>query len=413
MSKEPISIPKTSNLTGRGCGVLFGSVFLMAGLAFAWMTSINPLLKSWSSNSWPETPCTVVKSEIDVDRDSDGTTYRPRIEFTYNFDGMAWQSDTFDFTSLNRSQARCREIVNAHPVGTRMGCFVNPKDPEEAVILREYDFSLFGFIFPLIFVAIGLAVVLGSLFGFLFTKKGNKPISGDAKFALQQSRSSLGQASDGRPVPATEHPGDIEDQIWDKPQKLKPTHSRLAKFALVSGAALFWNGIVGTMIYGFVKDMGQGVDWFFLLFMIPFVLVGLAILCGVIYLLGNLFNPNVELALSTGAVKRGDSVDIAWQLNGRTSGIRNLKVTIEGEESATYQRGTSSITETNVFCTIPVTETTAPEEIEFGSEAVPIPADTMHTFTADKNKILWRIVVHGSIPWWPDVKETFEFRVKP
>lgn len=407
MNDEPISTKKKGS-SGRGCMILFGSVFALFGLVFIWMTTINPLLKSRASNDWVETKCTVVTSEIDIDRDSDGTTYRPRIEFDYNYDGQGYHSDTFDFTSLNRSKARCTEIVNDHPVGTQMGCFVNPDDPEEAVIDRRYDFSYMGFIFPLIFSGIGFAILWAAVF---WKDTESKTISGSAKRPMSAASSSLTQTSALQPV--TEHPGDVDDQTWDEPQKLKPSQTRLMKLILGSVFALFWNGIVGAMLYGFFKDFGNGIDWFFVLFLIPFVLVGLGLIVGVIYLLGGLLNPGVELALSTGAVSRGSSVDVAWQLSGRTSSIQTLKVTVEGEESATYRRGTDTITDTNVFCTIPVTETDSPEEIEFGSVPVTIPADTMHTFAADRNNIKWRIVVHGNIPRWPDIKETFEFRVKP
>jgi len=287
-----------------------------------------------------------------------------------------------------------------------MGCFVNPNNPEEAVIDRSYDFSWFGFFFPLIFVGVGTAIILGSIF---FKNKSSKSVSGYAKMPAHGAPSSLTQTSDGQSMPAIEHPGDVEDRAWDEPQKLKPTQTRLKKFLLALLFALFWNGITATGLYA---TLAEGFDWF-ILFFIPFVLVGVGLFVAAVYTLGNLFNPEVELALSTGAVQRGDSVDIAWQLSGRTSSIKNLKVIIEGEESATYHRGTDTVTATNVFCTVPVGETTTPEEIEFGNATVPIPADTMHTFAADQNEIQWRIVLHGSIPWWPDVKETFKFRVKP
>jgi len=147
--------------------------------------------------------------------------------------------------------------------------------------------------------------------------------------------------------------------------------------------------------------------------MIPFVLVGLGLIGGAVYTLAAIFNPKVELALSTGAVERGGSFDVAWQLSGRTSIVNSVKVTIEGEESATYRRGTDTITATNVFCSMPIAEVTESQDIEFGSVSATIPADTMHTFSADRNKILWRITVVGDIPYWPDIKETYEFRVKP
>jgi len=144
--------------------VVFGSIFALAGLFFVWMTALNPFLESRSSGNWVETKCTIVSSKIDINRDGDGTTYRPLIEFTYNYDGLDYQSDKFDFTSLNRSHSRCRQIVNDHAVGTRMGCFVDPSDPDKAVLVRDYDFSYMGLIFPLIFCLIGVGIILAALF---------------------------------------------------------------------------------------------------------------------------------------------------------------------------------------------------------------------------------------------------------
>ena len=413
MNKKPISIEK-SNGSGRGCMVAIGAIFAIFGLFFASLTTLIPFLESRSSDDWVETKCTVVSSKIDVNRDDDGTTYRPLVEFTYNYHGVDYRSDKFDFTSLNRSQSRCRQIVDDHVVGTRMGCFVNPNNPEEAVLVREYDFSYMGLIFPLIFAGLGFAIMLAALF---FKNNKSNSISGSAKQPTSPALSSL--TADGQPATSSaEHPADIEDQTWDRPKKLKPSQSRLVVFLVMLLFTLFWDGIVGATIYQQLRDfgkgpLGQGVDWAEFLFMTPFVLVGLFLLGFVFYLFVGLFNPTVEIALSTGAVRRGESVDVAWQLNGRTSSVRSLKITVEGEESATYRRGTSTITDKNVFCIIPVADTDSPGEIEFGSEVIPIPADTMHTFLADRNKIKWQVVVHGKIPYWPSVKETFEFRVKP
>ena len=62
---------------------------------------------------------------------------------------------------------------------------------------------------------------------------------------------------------------------------------------------------------------------------------------------------------------------------------------------------------------MPIVEVTDSQDMEFGSVSATIPLDTMHTFTADRNKISWRITVVGDIPYWPNIKETYEFRVKP
>ena len=42
-----------------------------------------------------------------------------------------------------------------------------------------------------------------------------------------------------------------------------------------------------------------------------------------------------------------------------------------------------------------------------------IPRDTMHSFTADSNKIIWEIKVEGEIARWPDVGQNFPIEICP
>lgn len=414
MNVEPISVKKSRGCSGIVFGLFLGSIFFLAGSFFLWMIWLSPLLRTQYSGDWLETQCTVITSELDVDRDGDGTTYRPRIEFEYTIGDDPYTADTYDFTELNRPKNRCNEIIAAYPVGRKVDCFVDPSNPETAVIARNYDFNLLAFMIPLIFLLVGLGVAVGSVF---YKGKNSNSISGSAKTPadIGQSGAAVSSLSTGSStVPSSAHPADIEDNNWDVPKTLKPSQRRTTTFLLTLVFAVFWNSIVSVFIYGIIKEgFDIGFAIFPILFMIPFVLVGLGVIGGVFYTLAAIFNPTVELALSTGAVERGGSFDVAWQLSGRTSAINTLKVTIEGEESATYRRGTDTITDTNIFCSLPIAEVSESQDIEFGSVSATIPADTMHTFTADRNTISWRVTVVGDIPYWPDIKETYEFRVKP
>jgi hypothetical protein len=52
-------------------------------------------------------------------------------------------------------------------------------------------------------------------------------------------------------------------------------------------------------------------------------------------------------------------------------------------------------------------------EIGFGEIGFVMPSDSMHSFEAYWNRIVWEIKVHGDIKWWPDVEETFKIAVLP
>ena len=71
------------------------------------------------------------------------------------------------------------------------------------------------------------------------------------------------------------------------------------------------------------------------------------------------------------------------------------------------------MTDVEVFHSLTVGQITESDQMEFGSCSIVIPPDMLHSFESENNKIIWLIKVHGEIRWWPDVKESFPFRVKP
>ena len=37
----------------------------------------------------------------------------------------------------------------------------------------------------------------------------------------------------------------------------------------------------------------------------------------------------------------------------------------------------------------------------------------MHSFEAPNNRVRWTLIVHGDIPFWPDVRDEFPITVLP
>jgi len=58
-------------------------------------------------------------------------------------------------------------------------------------------------------------------------------------------------------------------------------------------------------------------------------------------------------------------------------------------------------------------KTSSPAEMASGQVGIVLPHETMHSFEADHNKIIWNLDVHGDISHWPDVKESFKISVLP
>jgi hypothetical protein len=100
-------------------------------------------------------------------------------------------------------------------------------------------------------------------------------------------------------------------------------------------------------------------------------------------------------------------------LSGAAHRVRSLHLTFEGREEARYQRGTDTHTDTNVFHRATLREVGDPTGIARGTTSIQVPRDTMHTFGAENNKIIWSINMKGRINRWPDLDESFDIIVTP
>jgi hypothetical protein len=198
------------------------------------------------------------------------------------------------------------------------------------------------------------------------------------------------------------------------PMELKPQATPFVIFVGILLFTLFWNGIVSVFLWQAYKGWNAGaLDGCLTVFLIPFVLVGLAGIFGVFRQLLVLFNPRTHLTLSPGAPATGETAWLQWRLSGRAAGVKRLRITLEGREEAIYRRGTDNVTEKHVFATLPIVDTTEPYEMASGSAPVPLPADAVPSFKADRNKIVWSLKVAAEIPGWPDSDDDFEILVRP
>lgn len=233
----------------------------------------------------------------------------------------------------------------------------------------------------LIFAIVGAAIILQALRG-----------RGKAKKLPPAQRATLAPAS-----------GMVE---------LKPGQKPLATLLFSVFFALFWNGITWTFVV-IMFTGNEHIPLFPLLFMIPFVLVGLALIGFVIHSLLALFNPSPHLRLNPGALPLGATAELEWTIIGAVERITKFTLELRGQEVARYQQGTDTVTVTSVFEKIMLFEGATPGEIRTGRVQIAFPEFTMHTFDAPNNKIQWLIIVKGEVPRWPDITLEFPVTVLP
>ncbi|MGC4072836.1 MAG: DUF3592 domain-containing protein [Nibricoccus sp.] len=391
---------------GRIALGLFFSVFLAVGAGLTYMMIVKPCMGILAARSWTPVTCRIVSSEVLERSDSDSTTYGVGIAYAYEIDGRAYEGDRYDFTrAFSSGRREKKEIVQRYRKGTQATCYVNPENPEESVIERSRirDWG-FGFI-PLVFMLVGAG-------GVMFAIRGprKKPAS---EHEWPRVRATYENTFGDRSAPEADYSDEGAD--GEGPVELRPAASRVGKLAVIAIFALFWNGFISIFLVNILRDAmrGGGIMWVFLLFLVPFVAIGLFMIGLSVRTAMALANPVPRITVNRRAFSPGDTVELSWRFDGSAKRLTNLRLFLEGREEATYRRGTDTKTDKEVFATLEIAAVSGMASGEPGQAKLRLPERTMHSFKSDNNRVLWVLRVKGGISWWPDLEEEFSFSIVP
>lgn len=385
----PIS-SAAKGVAGQRIAVLVFGLFFAIGALMTWFLFLKPLINIVDSRSWTETPCKIISSRVQTHDGDDGDTYSVDILYAYEFAGHEYMSSRYHFMPGSSSGYSGKAaIVNRHPPGSETVCYVNPRDPTQAVLNREMGGALWLGLIPAVFMLVGVGGLVHVIRGG-FNPKPVIPTLTTSADPVAWSQSSVG------------------------PVVLKPKHTPSLRLFGSILICLFWNGIVSVFVWQIIKAFQSGrPEWFLTIFMIPFVLVGLAFIGMVIHQLLALFNPRVTLTVHNAAIRLGDTLQLDWETTGRVTVLELFTIKLEGREEATFQQGTTTRTDKHTFASIVLHETSQPVDMMTGRTQVVIPSQLVHSFHAPHNKIVWTLHVTGRIRLWPDLKEEFEINVLP
>lgn len=387
---------KTNSKTaGTVAALFFFGLFTLVGGILTVVIVGRPVMKYFGAKNWPETPCEIVSSSVRSHSSSKGgTTYSVDITYRYKVRGRETQSETYSIMSGSSSGRASKErVVAQYPVGSQAVCYVNPEDPTDALLSRELTPWLLIGLIPGLFLVVGVVGLVStarsSLRGFL-NRSGTPILPGVSSTVISS------------PLPA----------FSAGPQVLNPQYSPLAKLGGAIFIALFWNGIVGVFVsFAVGSIVERKPEWFLIIFLIPFVLIGLLLIGMVISTFLNLFNPRVRLTVNSRTLPLGGRLDASWLFTSSASRIQRFKLTLEGREETTHGSGKNRRTERKVFATLPLIDTTDPRQIAEGRASVEVPDDQKHSEDEGYRKIIWALKASGEIPRYPDFEEEYEVAV--
>lgn len=398
----------------------FFAIFALAGLGTLIFLVIPQAQKYQAAKGWKETKATVIWSRVQSHSSDDGTTYSVDIFYRYQFGGKKYKSNTLGFFSSSSSgRSSKQEKVDDHPKGKQITCYVNPEKPWQALLERDLGWSALFALFPLPFLAIGV----GGLWWTLRKRSAAKKAlsAGGSSDALGRRTSSLRHAAGVEDVYHAGHGGSASlagqagggmRAASGGEKTFSPGGGRVKGLIGSLVFTLFWNGIVSVFVTIAVKSWLAGKpEWFLTLFIIPFVLIGLAALLYTFYTFLTLFNPSPKLVLNSGAVTLGRAVELMWRIPSKEQRLKKFSLYLIGEEVAEYRRGTNTVTDTSVFYEELLFETSDPRQAKRGSTMLNLPVNTVPSWKSKHNQIKWSLVVKGEIALWPDVSDTYPVEV--
>lgn len=380
--------------SGRFILVPIGLIFVVAGsIVFYFM--LNDITSALNRDSFKPVPCTILASDIITieSEDSEGRrtrSYKPDVFYECEVAGKTVRASRFRFVNSSGSRSYAQEIIERYSKGKQVTGYVNPDNSRDIVLNKDYGAGILLGLIPPIFVIVGFAVFCAGI-----SSRGSNSVAAHGAWK---------NAPSATPTPDRS----------PRPAELSPDGTRGGAVAGVLFFALFWNGITGIFVYHAIADWLSGSGSIFLsIMLIPFVLIGLFFILLFFHQLLSSFNPVIKLNISNIHPAAGEELNVHWRVEGRVDRLSNIVMLLEGEERATYQRGTDTFTAQNTFYRKKLIPEAHGRVTQTGSFNFQVPADSMHSFEAMNNEIVWKIIVRGEIRRWPDAKEVYILNVGP
>jgi hypothetical protein len=168
-----------------GCflgGLAFSGIFALAGAALLYWGFVVPHRRIEQSQAWVETPCEIIESKVSegysgatgVSSGKGSYDYTLEISYRYEFGGREYVSHRYGPTDVgDTKEGWRRDVVEALPPGTRTVCYVNPDNPEDAAISREFHANRRMIIMPIALLLIGLLGIMCVLLASVPDKNAN------------------------------------------------------------------------------------------------------------------------------------------------------------------------------------------------------------------------------------------------
>ena len=407
------AISSKKNNFQAGCLIFIFGVFAVVGLFTFAVNFVAPMAGVWRAQNWTPTTCTIQSSSVESRGSGDESKFYPEVKYSYSFNGQSYAASQFSLFKIARSNSSdVQTLLGVFSTGAKSQCFVNPQNPAQAVldrsILREAAIGLI----PLVFVLAGLTGIFWQ-FNTARQAKQNAAL-GAANWkpkALQRELSTASSAASNMGASSSYSLPDSRSEAI----RLHPTTTRAGSCLAMGLFTLFWNGFISFALWHLVfQSSGRDFGRIFpILFLIPFVLIGILMLFITLSCVATLFNSRIILRMSTPQAIPGSNFELSWEIQKSLFNPQRWSLTLEAREETTHTKESDTITGNSVFYSHEFFAAGSFKAMQHGQQSLMIPEGAMHSFVAPHNKIIWVVKVHGAPKFGVAIKEDYEILVPP
>ncbi len=146
---------KNISTEGLPFGLFCGTAMVIVSLWFAWY-SIAEYVENYRISKWQPVECDILSSKIE--ETEEGKKCRFEVSYRYEWQNNSFESDCYRIgwdpnESLHHSEAI--ELAEKYKAGNRIVCYVNPEEPNEAVLSRDEPHFLGYMVIPVFLFVVG------------------------------------------------------------------------------------------------------------------------------------------------------------------------------------------------------------------------------------------------------------------
>lgn len=130
-------------------GLTIAWLVLLGLFLSAFAAALASMYEGWQSHSWQEVPGRITDQHSERARSKRGQTNQQRrdravylhLAYSYQVDGVDYEGDRIEPGTFGMiSAANQRAYADRFPVGSEVSVYVDPQDPQRAVLVRGWSF---------------------------------------------------------------------------------------------------------------------------------------------------------------------------------------------------------------------------------------------------------------------------------